>query len=192
MSGGDGNDYMSGGFGKDVMNGDDGDDSIRGDTGDDTINGGLGDDNLEGESGNDTITGGEGDDHMSGGAGRDYFRFDSTDASPGFGFDVIGAPFSLGSGRDFNVANRDTLVFDVDAGFDPATDAFVLTGDWDGQGDSLDVFVFTAAGVVLIEDFWEGASAPIAALAAAGAYDSVAALNAYSQGNASYDMITFV
>ena len=47
-------------------------------------------------------------------------------------------------------------------------------------------------GVVVLEDFWEGASAPIQALAALGAYDSVAAINAYSQGNASYDMITFV
>ena len=52
--------------------------------------------------------------------------------------------------------------------------------------------VFTAAGSVILEDFWQGASAPIAALAAAGAYDSVAALNSYSQGNATYDMITFV
>jgi hypothetical protein len=105
---------------------------------------------------------------------------------------VIGAPFSLGSGRDFNLANRDTLVFDVDAGFDPDADIVVITGDWDGQGDALDVYIFMAAGSVLIEDFWEGASAPIAAIAALGGYDSVSALNAYSQGNASYDMITFV
>ena len=54
------------------------------------------------------------------------------------------------------------------------------------------MYIFTAFGSVLIEDFWEGASAPIAAIAALGGYDSVAALNAYSQGNASYDMITFV
>ena len=174
------------------MNGDDGDDTMRGDTGNDTMNGGLGDDNIEGESGNDNITGGEGDDHMSGGSGRDWFHFDSTDFSVGFGNDVIGAPFALGSGRDFNLANRDTLVFDVDGGFDPTLDMFVITGDWDGQGDDLDVLVFTAAGSVIIEDFWQGASAPVVALAAVGFFDTVAQMNAYSQGNASYDMITFV
>jgi Ca2+-binding RTX toxin-like protein len=192
MSGGNGNDFMQGGFGTDTMNGDAGNDTMFGDTGNDTMNGGVGDDYIEGEQGNDTITGGEGDDHMSGGTGRDWFRFDSTDSSPGYGNDVIGAPGFLGSGRDFNLANRDTLVFDVDVGFDPTADITVLTGDWDGQGDALDVLVFTAAGSVLIEDFWEGASAPIQALAAAGAYDSAAAMNTYSQGNASYDMITFV
>jgi Ca2+-binding RTX toxin-like protein len=180
---------MQGGFGLDTMNGDDGDDFIFGDTGNDTINGGTGNDYIEGEQGNDTITGGEGDDRMSGGTGRDWFRFDSTDASPGFGFDTIEAPLG---GRDFNVANRDTLVFDVDAGFDTTTDIVVITGDWDGDGDDLDLLVATAAGAVIVEDFWEGAAAPIAALAAAGAYDSVAAINSYSQGNASYDMITFV
>ena len=68
----------------------------------------------------------------------------------------------------------------------------VVSGDWDGQGDGLDLYIATAAGSVLVEDFWDGASAPIQALAAAGAYDSVAAMNAYSQGNASYDMITFI
>jgi Ca2+-binding RTX toxin-like protein len=184
---------MQGGFGTDTMNGDAGNDFIFGDTGNDTIDGGTGDDRLEGEQGNDHITGGEGDDGMSGGTGRDWFHFDSTDTSPGFGADNISAPSpTLGNGRDFNVANRDTLVFDVSAGFDPTTDMLVVTGDWDGQGDDLDVLVLTAAGYVIVEDFWQGASAPIVALAAAGAYDSVAAMNAYSQGNASYDMITFV
>jgi Ca2+-binding RTX toxin-like protein len=192
MSGGNGNDFMQGGFGNDFMNGDDGDDRIFGDTGNDTIDGGVGNDRLEGEQGNDHITGGEGDDEMSGGTGRDWFHFDSTDTSPGFGTDNISAPApTFGNGRDFNVANRDTLVFHVSAGFDSTTDITVLTGDWDGQGDALDLLVFTSAGAVYVEDFWEGASAPIEALAAAGAYDSVAAINAYSQGNASYDMITF-
>ena len=129
---------------------------------------------------------------MSGGAGEDRFLFDSTDSSPGFGDDNISQPFGLGAGRDFSLANRDTLIFDVSAGFDPTSDMFVFTGDWDGQGDALDVLVITGSGSVLIEDFWQGVSQPIADAAAIGFFDSVAAMNAYSQGNASYDMITFV
>ena len=86
------------------------------------------------------------------------------------------------------------MVFDITdpSTFDFDNDILVLTADWDGDGDALDVLVITAAGSVLVEDFWEGASAPIQALAAAGAYDSVAAINAYSVGNAGYQMITFV
>jgi len=34
--------------------------------------------------------------------------------------------------------------------------------------------------------------APIQALAEAGAYDSVDAIDSYSQGNAAYDMIAFI
>ena len=105
---------------------------------------------------------------------------------------MIGAPGFLGSGRDFSLANQDTLVFNVDLGFDPATDVTVVTGDWDGQGDALDVYIGTAAGFVLIEDFWQGADPSVAAAAALGGFDSVAMMNAYSQGNTSYDMITFV
>ena len=129
---------------------------------------------------------------MSGGAGTDKFYFDATDTSPGYGDDNISQPFGLGSGRDFNLANDDTLVFDVDAGFDPSVDMVVVSGDWDGQGDALDVYVITSAGTVLIEDFWEGISGPALAEVTVGLYDSVEAMNAYSQGQSNYDMITFV
>jgi len=56
----------------------------------------------------------------------------------------------------------------------------------------LDVYIITAAGTVLIEDFWEGVSGPALAEVSVGLYDSVTALNSYSQGQSNYDMITFV
>ncbi len=198
ISGGAGNDFIHGDGGNDNVSGDEGDDTLIGDQGNDTLAGGEGNDAIEGESGNDTIIGGEGDDLLSGGSGKDLFVFDETSDSAGYGFDTIlsNAAQAGVQQRDFNLANRDTIVFNVDDPFDPAFDpdtAFtVLTGDFDGEGDALDVGIIGANGTIVIEDFWEGASAPIAALAAAGAFDSVSALNSYSQGNATYDMITFV
>ncbi|MGB5077588.1 MAG: hypothetical protein WBO17_08930, partial [Sphingorhabdus sp.] len=128
---------------------------------------------------------------MSGGAGRDRFLFDSTNASPGFGNDQISA-FCTTGGRDFNPSEGDTLVFKVNPGFDPCGgDAVVQSGDWDGDGDALDVLVMTAAGSVLVEDFWEGAAAEIQAMATAGAFDSVCAINAYAQATWGNDMMIF-
>jgi Ca2+-binding RTX toxin-like protein len=155
------------------------------------MNGGTGDDYIEGENGNDSITGGEGNDTLSGGTGKDLFKFDETEESVGYGDDVIQAPNN--TGRDFSLTNRDTIVFDVDSpGTFDHNNITVETGDWDGQGDALDVLITGANGSVLIEDFWEGADAFNTFLAENGFYDSVDAINSYSQGNATYDMITFV
>lgn len=190
MSGGDGSDLMWGGGGNDTMYGDAGDDVMYGDYGDDLMHGGTGNDYIEGENGNDTIIGGEGNDVLSGGSGKDLFKYNETANSTGYGDDRIEAPNN--GGRDFSLTNRDTIVFDVDAGFDPDADLAVVSGDWDGDGDALDVMIAGANGSVLIEDFWQSADPLTTLLAGGGFYDSVSALNSYSQGNATYDMITFV
>ena len=187
MNGDAGNDTMHGGAGNDTMNGGADDDTMYGDTGNDVMSGGTGDDYIEGEAGNDSITGGAGDDRLSGGVGRDTFNFDSRGGAD-FGNDTIESPVG---GRDFSVVNRDTLVFDVDAGFDPSSDVTVVSGDWDGDGDGYDLAIITSAGTVIVEDFWQGADAFTQLLLDAGFFDSVDAMNAYSQGQGTYDMIQF-
>ena len=128
----------------------------------------------------------------------DDFNFDDTSAGPGHGNDTIFndlVPFSLG--RDFNLASRDQLVFDTHNGnAGDASGWFIDIGDWDGEGDGDDLMIFTNTGSVMVADMFDGVDPLSLAFAnfadGDGTTWSVTDLNAYSQGNATYNMITFV
>ena len=98
--------------------------------------------------------------------GRDIFAFSIADA----GDDVI---------TDLSLANRDTIQIDVD---NPWTfNQSAITVSDDGTNTTLTFGTET----ILIEGLTGGSFALLQ-------FDSVADVNAFSQGNAGYDVIQFV
>jgi Ca2+-binding RTX toxin-like protein len=151
LNGSVGNDLLEGGGGDDRLQGRDGEDTLYGGAGEDTLAGGdgadlyfggVGNDEMDDSSGNDTMFGGGGDDRLYGGIGNDSLSGDGENDTlgGGEGNDTLAG----GSGNDFlsGGAGNDRLI--GGAGND------TLRG---GQGDDRFVFLSTAEGLDLIEDF---------------------------------------
>jgi Ca2+-binding RTX toxin-like protein len=158
-------DLLDGGSGHDGLEGGDGDDGLYGGNGNDTLFGDTGDDWLEGEDGDDWLEGNQGDDTLTGGTGADSFVIHVGEG----GTDLI---------TDFDMVDFDRIVikvddpsqFDIDQLriVDDGTDVHLTIGD---------------TGVVI-------ASLSGGGFAALG-LDSLADLNALSQGTAGYDVVVF-
>lgn len=175
------NDLLFGGVGNDLFVGGTGDDTIYGGAGNDQTRPSNGDDVVFGGAGNDTLTDGLGADDFTGGAGADTFVYliaDDIDRDEG----GPTADYGVGNDRvlDFNLAQRDTFVIDLQMG------SRVVISDVVDDGTST-AFVLSYGEVITLtgfsgEDYQHGLR-----------FDSVDDINSLSQSLYGYDaVITFI
>lgn len=164
LDGWSGNDWLQGDAGNDVLQAGSGDDTNYAGIGDDTIYGECGSDALFGEGGNDLLVGGEGNDWLNGGEGSDTLAGDEGNDRLIGGTGADSYWFTTNQGVDVvddvdgNSANIDRINF---------SGSVVSNQLWfEKYGNNLNISIVGTASVVVVLDWYLGASHQIEEIAA--------------------------